>query len=116
MMTNLARGRIALGLAALAAPKLSAKLMGLGAADAGRDYLVRMFGVREVALGAGYLFSDDGGRRLWARIGFAVDAIDVTSGVKTRGGLPLWVTAGAVGIAGGAAGIGAVKVASDLLR
>ncbi|WP_242608761.1 hypothetical protein [Actinomadura formosensis] len=116
MMTNLARGRIALGLATLAAPKLSAKLMGLGAADAGRDYMVRMFGAREVALGAGYLLSDDGGRRLWARIGLAVDALDVASGMKTRRGLPLWVTAGAVGIAGGAAGIGAAKVASDLLR
>ncbi|MFI0373653.1 hypothetical protein ACH35V_37835 [Actinomadura sp. 1N219] len=117
VMTNLARGRIALGLAALAAPKLTVRLMGMGSgADAGRDYLVRAFGAREVALGAGYLLSgDESGRRLWTRLGLAVDALDTLSAVKTRPGLPLWVTAGAVGVAGGAAGLGAAKVARDLL-
>jgi hypothetical protein len=117
MMTNLARGRVALGLAALAAPRLTVKLMGLGgAADPGRDYVARMFAAREIALGAGYLLSDGDARRLWARLGLAVDSLDVLNGLKTRGSLPLWVTAGAVGIAGGAAGIGAAKVASDILR
>ncbi|MFI0483905.1 hypothetical protein [Actinomadura sp. 9N215] len=117
LMTNLARGRIAVGLAALAVPKLTVRLMGLGSgADAGRDYLVRAFGAREIALGAGYLLSgDDSGRRLWTRLGLAVDTLDVLSAAKTRPGLPLWVTAGAVGIAGGAAGIGAAKTARDLL-
>jgi hypothetical protein len=117
MMTNLARGRIALGLAAFAAPKLTVKLMGLGgAADPGRDYVARMFAAREIALGAGYLLSDDHGRRLWGRLGLAVDSLDVLNGLKTRGALPLWVTAGAVAVAGGAAGIGAAKAASDILR
>lgn len=117
MMTNLARGRVAIGLAAFAAPKLAVKLMGLGsAADPGRDYVARMFAAREIALGAGYLLSDDHGRRLWARLGLAVDSLDVLSGLKTRGALPLWVTAGAVGIAGAAAGIGTAKVASDILH
>ncbi|MFA1548760.1 hypothetical protein [Actinomadura chokoriensis] len=116
LMTNLARGRVALGLAALAAPKLTVKLMGLGGgADPGRDYMVRAFGAREVAVGAGYLLSDDNGRRLWARLGLAVDSLDLVSGLKTRKALPLWVTAGAVGIAAGAAGIGAAKVASDIV-
>ncbi|WP_309237336.1 hypothetical protein [Actinomadura sp. BRA 177] len=117
LMTNLARGRVALGLAALAAPKLTVKLMGLGgAADPGRDLVVRMFAAREIALGAGYLLADDSARRVWARLGLAVDSLDVVSGLKTRGALPLWVTAGAVGVAGGAAGIGAAKVASDIVR
>ncbi len=94
-MTNLARGRVALGLAALAAPKLTVKLMGLGgAADPGRDLVVRMFAAREIALGAGYLLADDSARRVWARLGLAVDSLDVVSGLKTRGALPLWVTAG----------------------
>ncbi|GAA4333786.1 hypothetical protein GCM10023178_47100 [Actinomadura luteofluorescens] len=117
MATNLARGRVALGLAALAAPRLTVKLMGLGgAADPGRDYVARMFAAREIALGAGYLLSgDESGRRLWARIGLAVDSIDVMSGLKTRKGVPLWVTAGAVAVAGGAASIGAAKVARDLV-
>ncbi|MEV4003328.1 hypothetical protein [Actinomadura sp. NPDC049753] len=118
MATSLARGRVALGLAALAAPRLTVKLMGLGgSADPGRDYVARMFAAREIALGAGYLLSgDDSGRRLWARIGLAVDSIDVASGLKTRRGMPLWVTAGAVAVAGGAASIGAAKVARDLVR
>ncbi|WUH97949.1 hypothetical protein OHR68_31235 [Spirillospora sp. NBC_00431] len=117
LMTNLARGRIAVGLAALAVPGLTARVMGMGSgADAGRDYLVRAFGAREVALGAGYLLSgDDSGRRLWTRLGLAVDALDVLSAAKTRPGLPLWATAGAVGIAGAAAGLGAAKTARDLL-
>ncbi|MFG2085833.1 MULTISPECIES: hypothetical protein [unclassified Spirillospora] len=116
MMTNLARGRIALGLAAFAAPKLTVKAMGMGGgADPGRDYMVRMFAAREIALGAGYLLSgDDSGRRLWARLGLAVDSLDLVSGVKTRPGLPLWATAGAVGVAGGAAALGAAKVARDI--
>ncbi|WP_433476830.1 hypothetical protein ACQPZP_07090 [Spirillospora sp. CA-142024] len=118
MMTNLARGRVALGLAAFAAPKLTVKLTGLGGdAHPGRDYVVRMFAAREIALGAGYLLSgEESGRRLWARLGLAVDSMDLASGLKTRRGLPLWVTAGAVGIAGAAASIGAAKVARDLLR
>ncbi|WP_067895034.1 hypothetical protein [Actinomadura chibensis] len=117
LMTNLARGRIAVGLAALAVPRLTGRAMGMGGgADPGREYLVRAFGAREVALGAGYLLSRDGsGRALWARVGLAVDAADTMSAVRTRPGLPLWATAGAVGIAGAAAGLGAAKVARDLL-
>ncbi|WP_243712657.1 hypothetical protein [Actinomadura sp. 6K520] len=116
MMTGMARGRVALGVAALVAPKLTVKAMGIGGGtDPGRDYIVRAFGAREIALGAGYLLSrDDSGRRLWGRIGLAVDSLDLVAGLKTRPGLPLWVTAGAVGVAGGAAALGAAKVASDL--
>jgi hypothetical protein len=118
MMTNLARGRVALGLAAFAAPKLTVKVAGLGGgADPGRDYMVRMFGAREIALGAGYLLSgEDSGRRLWARLGLAVDSLDLVSGLKTRKGLPVWVTAGTVAAAGGAAAVGAAKVVRDLLH
>jgi len=117
MMTNLARGRIALGVAALAVPGLTVKALRLGGgADPGRDYLVRAFGAREVALGAGYLLSrDESGRRLWTRLGVAVDALDVMSGLKTRGRLPLWVTAGLVGVAGSATTLGAAKAARDLV-
>ena len=117
MMINLSRGRVALGLAALAVPRVTARVLGLGrGADPGRDYLTRAFGAREIVLGAGYLLSrDDSARRLWARAGLAVDALDLVSGLKTRRGLPLWVTAGTTAVAGGATAIGAAKVARDLL-
>ncbi|MCP9953253.1 MULTISPECIES: hypothetical protein [Actinomadura] len=118
MMTALARGRVALGVAAFAAPRLTVKVAGLsGGADPGRDYMVRMFGAREIAVGAGYLLSgEDSGRRMWARLGLAVDSLDLVSGLKTRKGLPIWVTAGTVAVAGGAAAVGAAKVVRDLLH
>ncbi|MGI5325857.1 hypothetical protein [Actinomadura nitritigenes] len=117
LMTNVARARVALGLAAFAAPKLTVKAMtSAGGTDPGRDYVARMFAAREIALGAGYLLSDGPGRRLWARAGLLVDSLDTISGLRTRRGLPLWVTAGATAIAGGAAAVGAAKVARDILR
>jgi hypothetical protein len=117
LMTNLARARVAVGVAALAAPRIAARVSGTGqGADAGRDYVIRMFAAREIALGAGYLLGgDDAVRRHWARLGLAVDALDVFSALRTRPGLPLWVTAGGVGVAGAAAGIGAAKVVREIL-
>ncbi|TDC61404.1 hypothetical protein E1200_28910 [Actinomadura sp. GC306] len=118
MMTGLARGRVALGVAAVVAPKLTVRALGIGAgADPGRDYIVRAFGAREIALGAGYLLSrDDSGRRLWGRLGLAVDSLDLMAGLKTRPGLPLWVTATTVAVAGSATALGAAKVVGDLTR
>ncbi|MEU8343236.1 hypothetical protein [Actinomadura meyerae] len=117
MATNLARGRVALGVAAFAAPGLTVKLMGMGGgSDPGRDYMVRMFAAREIALGAGYLLSDGPARKLWGRLGLLADSLDVVNGLKTRKALPLWVTAGAVGVAGAAAGIGAAKAGTDIVR
>lgn len=112
----MARGRLALGVAALAAPRTTVKLMGMGSgADAGRDYLARVFGAREIALGAGYLLSGREGRRLLARLGLAADALDTASGLRTRGAVPAWVSAGATAIAAGATAIGAAKVAKDFV-
>ncbi|WP_067491669.1 hypothetical protein [Actinomadura hibisca] len=117
VMLNVARSRVALGVVAFAVPGLTVKAMRMGSgADAGRDYVTRMFAAREIALGAGYLLSKGEARKTWARLGFGVDALDTVTGLKTRGRLPLWVTAGAVGVAGGAAGLGAAKVAKDLFR
>ncbi|MQY04276.1 hypothetical protein ACRB68_23270 [Actinomadura sp. RB68] len=116
-MIGVARGRVAIGVAAFALPGLTVKLMGMGGgSDAGRDYVTRMFAAREIALGAGYLLSKGPNRRLWARLGLVVDSLDTVNGLKSRGRLPLWVTAGAVGVAGGTAAVGAAKVGRDLLR
>ncbi|RFU43125.1 hypothetical protein DZF91_02905 [Actinomadura logoneensis] len=116
-MLNVARGRVVLGLAAFAAPKLTVKAMGLGGqADPGRDYVTRMFAAREIALGAGYLLSRGPARRTWARFGLLVDGLDTLNGLRTRRGLPLWVSAGATAIAGGTAALGAAKVARDLVE
>jgi hypothetical protein len=116
VMLNVARARVALGAAAFAAPGLTVKLMGMSSgADAGRDYVTRMFAAREIALGAGYLLSKGSGRRIWARLGLVVDTLDTVNGLQSRGRLPLWITAGAVAIAGGTAAVGSAKVAKDVL-
>ncbi|MEV4252613.1 hypothetical protein AB0J52_05535 [Spirillospora sp. NPDC049652] len=115
VMLNVARGRVALGLAAFAAPGLTVKAMGLGKeADPGRDYVTRMFAAREIALGAGYLLSRGSARKTWARLGLLVDGLDTVNGLRGRRGLPLWVSASAIGIAGGTAALGAAKVTRDL--
>ncbi|WP_329519367.1 hypothetical protein [Spirillospora sp. NBC_01491] len=75
-----------------------------------------MFAAREIALGAGYLLSKGSGRKLWARLGLVVDSLDTVNGLRSRPGLPLWVAAGAVGVSGGTAAIGAAKVARDIVR
>lgn len=116
-MVQLARGRLALGTAALVAPGLTVKLMGLGrGSDPGRDFVTRMFAAREIALGAGYLCSREPGRKTWARFGLMVDSLDMVSGLRSRKTLPLWAIVGASTVAAGAAAVGAAKVARDLTR
>ncbi|MEV5825152.1 hypothetical protein AB0L25_06200 [Spirillospora sp. NPDC052242] len=117
LMVQLARGRVALGVAAFAAPALTVRAMGMGrGADGGRDFVTRMFAAREIALGAGYLLSGEEGRKLWARLGFGVDSLDVVTGLRGRKRVPLWAAAGALAVSGSAAAIGAAKVARDVLR
>jgi hypothetical protein len=117
LMVQVARGRVALGVAALTVPGLTVRLMGLGrGTDHGRDVVTRMFAAREIALGAGYLLSGDPHRKLWARLGLVVDALDTATAVRSRKGLPLWASAGATAVAGTAAAVGAAKVARDLIR
>ncbi|GAA4143522.1 hypothetical protein [Actinomadura keratinilytica] len=116
LLLHVARVRLALGVAGLAAPRLAARLTGLGGGpDAGRDYLVRIFASREIAMGAGYLLADRAGRRTLARYGLLVDVLDTAAAVKTRGGVPARATAVAVAVAGACAAIGAAKTAKDLL-
>nr|BFE33021.1 hypothetical protein GCM10010200_052720 [Actinomadura rugatobispora] len=116
-MLSLARGRVALGVVAFAAPGLTAKLLG-GAktADGSRDLVTRMFAAREIAVGAGYLLSKDSDRRLWARVGLAIDTLDTVGGLRTRKNVPVWASAGVLAAAGGCTALGAAKVAKDIVR
>ncbi|WP_018656042.1 hypothetical protein [Actinomadura flavalba] len=115
-VASLARGRVVLGLAAFAAPDVTARVLGVRSGpDAGRDYVTRAFGAREIVLGAGYLLARGKNKRIWLRLGLAVDALDTAAGLKTRHHLPGWVTAAAVTVSGSAAAIGAAKVSRDLL-
>jgi hypothetical protein len=116
LMIALARGRVALGAVAFAAPGLTARLMGGGGgADGGRDLVTRMFAAREIAVGAGYLLSKGSDRRRWARLGLVVDTLDTVAGLRSRKNTPLWATAGILAAAGGCTALGAAKVAKDIV-
>jgi hypothetical protein len=113
-VNGLALGRIAIGLTALAAPDVAAKLFRLDAArNPQLPYMSRLFGSREVVLGAVTLLARGAARRKLVAVGMAVDAADGFAGydamrtgsVSRRVGLGLTipavgaVVAGAVGLA-----------------
>src|SRR5690242_19370041 len=76
-VNGLALGRIAIGVTALASPSAAAKLFRL---DLGRNpqlpYMSRLFGSREVALGAMTLLAKGAARRKLVALGMAVDGAD----------------------------------------
>jgi len=81
-VTGLSLGRIAIGAAALSSPTLTTRLLRLdGAANPQLPYLLRMFGSREVALGAVTLLAPAAARRNVVAAGIAVDLADAVAGV-----------------------------------
>lgn len=117
-VTGLSLGRIAIGVGALVAPGPTAKAFGLDpAGNPQLGYFGRMFGAREVALGAVTLASKGALRRNLTLVGIAVDGSDVATGAlelsartvpKLTGGVLIGAAVGAVGagIAGLALGRG----------
>lgn len=80
-VTGLALGRIAIGIGALASPDLATKLFRLdGPGNPQLPYMTRMFGSREIALGAVTLVSRGAARRQLVTLGIAVDAADAFAG------------------------------------
>lgn len=69
--------RVVVGVAALAAPRLLARMLLLDrdVADAS-TLLVRMFGVRDAVLGVGALLADGEVEQAWVRAGALSDAAD----------------------------------------
>jgi hypothetical protein len=80
-VNGLAVGRIAIGLTALASPDLAGKLFRL---DVGRNpqlpYMSRMFGSREIAIGAITLVARGKARRRLVALGMAIDGADAFAG------------------------------------
>lgn len=106
-VTGLSLGRIVIGAGALAAPSSTARVFGLDpAANPQLGYMGRMFGARELALGAVTLVSRGALRRNLTAVGIAVDGADLANGVielgqknvsKLASGLLIGAAAGAVG-------------------
>ncbi|MCW2784196.1 MAG: hypothetical protein JWP74_713 [Marmoricola sp.] len=81
-VTGLSLGRIAIGIGALASPDLATKLFRLdGPGNPQLPYMTRMFGSREVALGAITLVSKGAARRKLVALGIAVDGADAYAGL-----------------------------------
>lgn len=76
--TGAAIGRILLGTAAFVAPQSQTRMNAVPDDMLSTElrYLIRIFGARALALGVGYLTSDERNRRRWQRIGLMVDTLD----------------------------------------
>ena len=112
-VNGLALGRIAIGAVSLASPALAAKLFRLDLArNPQLPYMSRMFGSREIALGAVTLLAKGPARRKLVALGMGVDGADAFAGydamrtgaVSRSGGI--FLTAPAVGaVLAGAVGL-----------
>ena len=111
-VTGLALGRIAIGIGALASPDLASKLFRLdGANNPQLGYMTRMFGSREIALGAVTLVAKGTARRRLVALGIFVDGADAFAGYdamrtgSVSNSVGIGLTAPAIGavVAGGIA-------------
>lgn len=82
-MRGLAFFRIALGFFTWLAPRTVNRIFGVPRTDDSPAliYMNRVFGVRAVALGLGYLASSGEARRLWHRLWLLCDGADTAMGV-----------------------------------
>ena len=81
-MAGLAAFRIALGAASWIAPRPLTRAYGVpeDRMTPELEYMTRVFGVRAIALGVGYLASSGEARRLWHRLWLLCDAADTVMG------------------------------------
>lgn len=116
-LVGLALGRIALGAPSRLAPRATARAFGAGrAANPELDYMTRVFGIRAVALGLGWLTSEGAARRRWQRLAFMCDVSDTVAGIGhlRRRDLPRPQALATTALTGGYALVGALRVARDL--
>jgi len=118
-LAALAVGRIALGAPSRVAPRGMARAFGAGrAANPELDYMTRVFGVRAVALGLGYLTSGGAARRRWQRLALMCDVSDTLAGVGhlRRRDLPRASALATTALTGAYALVGAAAVLRDAAR
>ena len=105
----IAHRRIAVGAGAWLTPNLSGRLFGLDPeGNPQLPYVGRLFGARDVALGAGALRSPRKNKDAWLTAGLACDVADVAAGVLAgargqaagRAAALVSATAGAFALAG----------------
>ena len=115
-LKTMAIGRLALGGLSLARPEAAARAFGMERTlTAELTYMARIFGIRAIALGSGYLLSEGDARRLWQRLAFACDISDTISGLGhlRRGDLPGNTASALTVLTGAYATFGAARIAAD---
>ncbi|HEU4701492.1 MAG TPA: nuclear transport factor 2 family protein [Conexibacter sp.] len=115
-LAGLALGRVALGAPGRLAPRAMARAFGAGrAASPELDYMTRVFGVRAIALGLGWLSSDGAARRRWQRLAFMCDVSDTLAGIGhlRRRDLPRGSALATTALTGAYALVGGLRVAQD---
>jgi hypothetical protein len=104
--TALARGRIAIGAAALAAPGLAGRVMfGRDGSGPAVKAFARMIGGRDLVLGLGVVIALDRGApvRGWLEAGAVADTVDLVTSVLARDEMERSAYRNTVVLAGGAA-------------
>lgn len=116
-MRGLAFFRIGLGAFAWFAPRTMNRLFGVPRAhdSPALIYMNRVFGVRAVSLGVGYLASSGEARELWHRLWLLCDAADTAMGAAmvARGRLTGVTAVQALAITGGAMAIDLAAMGED---
>ncbi|MGV9540814.1 hypothetical protein ACWDSF_05765 [Nocardia beijingensis] len=114
-LRGLALGRVALGSAALVAPRPLSRALGVRPTPE-LDYMTRIFGARAIALGLGYLTAPAEELPRWQRLALLVDILDTThGGVRlARGDVPRPTAVALVALTGGYMLVGATRLAKDL--
>jgi hypothetical protein len=81
--TTLPALRVAIGGGAWAAPGVTGKAFGFKNIGSNHEalYMARLFGVRDIALGAGALAAKGPSSRLWWQLGVVCDLADAAAGV-----------------------------------
>ena len=105
---SLARGRIAIGVAALAFPGLATRAMGGGDSKGLGPLFARMLGGRDLALGLGTVIALDRGApvRGWLEGSALADTVDCVACSLARDKLSRTAFAASAGLGGGAAILG----------
>jgi hypothetical protein len=116
-LVGLALGRLALGAASRTSPRGTAQAF--GSADKMTPelgYMTRVFGIRAIALGAGYLASRGEARKLWQRLAFVCDISDTLAGAGDlrRGEMDRGPALQTTALTGAYMLVGAAKVAQDV--
>jgi hypothetical protein len=112
----MAVGRFAGGAASRVTPSGTARFFGgAGERSPELDYVVRVCGIRAMALGLGYLSTTGDARRRWQQLALLCDISDTAAGIGdlVRGKVPRSTALGATLRAGIFAAIGAARIAYD---